>query len=192
MGADAVDGERALLNGRRLVVLIGAVAALAFAGCRRSLQWQTFQDATAGFSADFPGKVTQPQSGKMVGPGGPAKYDFECRTSDGLTFHVTFTAQSHTPDDIAKAIDGLEKQKLASDSNYTSLSIGPVSNGTARGVEQVFRKQSKQYGDGFLRIRTFITPKGDYSLTVDSATSADANSPDVTRFFNSFKIDAAK
>lgn len=182
-----------MANVRPLYLLLSVIALVTFGGCgRRALQWKTFHDTTARFSADFPGEVTQPQTEKTMGPAGPAKYDFECRTPDGLTFNVTYRAQSHTPDDIAKSLDGLKQQKLASDSNYTSLSIGPVSNGTAQGVEQVFRKQSKQYGDGFLRIRTFVTPKGDYSLTVDSVTSADAESPDVTRFLDSFKIDAVK
>jgi hypothetical protein len=153
--------------------------------------WQTFHDAGAGFSADFPGKVLQPQGVAKSGTGGPTNYRFECRPPNGLTYIVTFVAQQNSNERIAARLDELESQKLEPDAPYTSLQTKRIQLGDIPGVEQVFKKETK-YGNGFKRVRTFTVPTGDYYITVDSVTSADASSADAERFLNSFKIDAAK
>jgi hypothetical protein len=167
---------------------------LVLAGCGGQT-WSTHDYPVAGFSADFPGEVTQPQGIEKSGAGGPQTYHFECRTPNRLTYQVTFTAQHNSAEQIAARLDELEKQKLPADSRYTSLKTNRIQLGGDSGIEQVYLKETKEYGNSFMRVRTFILPQGDYYLTVDSQTSTDAYSPDVERFLNSFKsskIDATK
>jgi hypothetical protein len=167
-----------------------AIFVLLVAGCGGGPAWKNFHDARAGFSADFPGDVSQPQGIEKSGTGGPETYHFECRPASGLTYQVTFIAQTNTPQEIAGRLDSVANQKIASDSNFTSVKTSRIDLGDAKGVEQVFLKQSKDFGNSFMRVRTYVTPRGDYTVTVDSVTSADAYAPDVERFFKSFKIDA--
>ena len=163
---------------------------LLLAGCGGPT-WTTFHDAKAGFTADFPGDVAQPKGIEKSGTGAPQTYHFECRPPNGLTYQVTFTAQHNSADEIAAGLNALEKQTLAADSNYTSLKTNRIKLGSDSGIEQVYVKETDKYGNGFMRVRMFIVPAGDYYLTVDSVTNADAYAPDVERFLNSFKIDAA-
>ena len=169
-----------------------AIFLMLLAGCGGGPAWKSFHDAKAGFSADFPGDVSQPQGVEKSGTGGPETYHFECRPPNGLTYAVTFIAQANTPQEIAARIDSVANQKIASDSHFTSLKTSHIALGDAHGIEQVFLKQSKDFGNSFMRVRTYVTPRGDYTVTVDSVTSADAYAPDVERFFKSFKIDATK
>jgi hypothetical protein len=162
------------------------------AGCGGgTAAWKTFHDSKAGFSADFPGNVTQPQGIEKGGAGAPQTYHFECRSSNGLTYQVTFTAQHNSSSEIAARLDSLEKQILPVDSRYTSLKTKRIALADAKGIEQVYQKDTKDAGKAFMRVRTFIVPDGDYYVTVDSETSADAYSADAERFLNSFKLDAS-
>ena len=125
-------------------------AVLLLAGCGGPT-WKTFHDAKAGFSADFPGEVTQPRGIEKSGTGAPQTYHFECRAPNGLTYQVTFTAKHNSAEEIAARLDALEKQTLAADSQYSSLKTKRIQLGGDSGIEQVYLKETKDYGNGFMR-----------------------------------------
>jgi hypothetical protein len=176
-------------HGRILVL----PAMLLLAGCGGpSLAWNAFHDQAGGFSVEFPGKVEQPPGGIQKGiPGEAARGQFFCSGANSMGYDVTYIVQSNTPEFIAREFDKMMHEKLEPDSRFTNLDASAVNLGAHRGVELVYTKVK---GDlkSFKRIRIFHVPTGSYYVSVESAKTEVAFSPDINRFFDSFKIDAVK
>jgi hypothetical protein len=166
--------------------------ALALAGCGgKGPAWQSFHSPEAGFSAEFPGQVSQPQGIEKSGAGGPQTYHFECRSPDGFTYQVTFVHQKNTDEQIAARLKEAEGRRWRPDDPDLTTANKRVQFGSISGIEQVGQLEKGSHME-FKRWRNFYSPSGDYYVSVDSVTKSDAYAPDVERFFNSFKIDSAK
>jgi hypothetical protein len=185
---DGATGSCTSYCGRILVLL----AALLLAGCSPRLAWNTFHDETGGFSVEFPGKVEQPPGGVQKGvPGESKRGQFFCSAANSMGYDVSYMLQSNSPEFIASQFAKLMHEKLAPDSRYTDLDASVVKLGEHQGVELVFTEVK---GDikAFRRTRIFHVPTGSYYLAVESAKTDVAFSPDINRFFDSFKLDTAK
>jgi hypothetical protein len=150
---------------------------LALAGCGGSAvpEWKTFHDANAGFSADFPGDVNVPQHISKSGTGESQNYRFECRPKNAsLTFEVSFVAQSNTDEQIAANLESVENRKLDHTSGYTSSETKRIQLGIIPGVEHVLVKDAADRGKSFRRYRVYSVHRGDFTVVVDSVTTADA------------------
>ena len=180
--------------GRHLARLCFLGMPLFLGGCGGgpAFDWKPFQNAEAGFSVEFPGPVETPQNVDKAGTGGPQIYRFECRPKDSaMMFGVTFIEQANSDERIATYLEEVEARKLEPGSSNTSSETKRVQLGNINGVEHVLVKD-KEIGKSFQRYRVYCAPWGDYTVVADSVTSADAYTPEVERFFNSFKINRTK
>jgi hypothetical protein len=165
---------------------------LALVGCGGGgPAWQTFHNQDAGFSAEFPGPVSQPQGVEKSGTGGPQIYHFECRPPNGLTYEVTVVRQTNTDEQIVARLKEAADRRWQPDDPDVTTAHKRVELGSVSGIEQVGQLDKADHKE-FKRWRNFYSPAGDYYVSVDSVTSSDAYAADVDRFLNSFKIDSPK